>query len=46
MAHSFKKYVTEQKPAHAFRFSKGGYRKDGDFTSLPLYLACKTKDLL
>lgn len=45
-APSFKKYVAEYKPEHAFRFSKRGYRKDGDFTNLPLYLARKTKELL
>ena len=45
-APSFKRYVAEYKPEHAFRFSKRGYRKDGDFTNLPLYLARKTKDLL
>lgn len=45
-APSFKKYVADRKPEHAFRFSKRGYRKDGDFTNLPLYLARKTKDLL
>ncbi len=45
-APSFKKYIADQKPKHAFRFSKRGYRKDGDFTNLPLYLARKTKELL
>ncbi len=45
-AHSFKKYIADHKPTHALRFSKLGYRKDGDFTNLPLYLARKTKDLL
>lgn len=45
-APSFKKYIADHKPEHAFRFSKRGYRKDGDFTNLPLYLARKTKDLL
>lgn len=45
-APSFKKYVADHKPEHAFRFSKRGYRKDGDFTNLPLYLARKTKNLL
>ena len=45
-APSFKKYVAEHKPEHAFRFSKRGYRRDGDFTNLPLYLARKTRDLL
>lgn len=27
-------------------FSKRGYRKDGGITNLPLYLVCKTRDLL
>lgn len=45
-APSFKKNVTDHKPDHAFRFSKRGYRKDGDFTNLPLYLARKTRELL
>ena len=45
-APSFKKYVADHKPEHAFRFSKRGYRKNGDFTNLPLYLARKTKELL
>ena len=45
-APSFKRYVADRKPKHAFRFSKRGYRKDGDFTNLPLYLARKTKELL
>lgn len=30
----------------ALRFSKRGYRKDGGITNLPLYLVCKTRDLL
>lgn len=45
-APSFKRYVSEHQPAYALRFSKRGYRKDGDITNLPLYLARKTKDLL
>ena len=45
-APSFKRYVAEKHPSTALRFSKRGYRKDGDITNLPLYLACKTKDLL
>lgn len=45
-APSFKRYVAEQRPEHAFRFSMRGYRTDGGFTNLPLYLASKTKDLL
>lgn len=43
---SFKRYVAENHPAAALRFSKRGYRKDGDITNLPLYLVCKTRDLL
>lgn len=45
-APSFKRYVAENHPAAALRFSKCGYRKDGDITNLPLYLVCKTRDLL
>lgn len=45
-APSFKKYIAEHQPKHALRFSKRGYKKDGSFTNLPLYLACKTNELL
>ena len=45
-ANSFKTYVANNAPQHAYRFSKRGYRKDGGFTNLPLYLVRKTKDLL
>jgi len=45
-APSFKKYIAENSPAYALRFSKRGYRKDGAITNLPLYLARKTKELL
>ena len=45
-APSFKKYVHDRKPEYALRYSKRGYRKDGDITNLPLYLAAKTKELL
>lgn len=45
-APSFRKYIGKYHPTHAIRFSKRGYRKDGAFTNLPLYLARKTKDLL
>lgn len=45
-APSFKKYIAEHKPEHAIRFSRRGYRKDGDFTNLPLYLAHKTREML
>ena len=43
---SFKRHVTEKSPAHALRFSKLGYQKDGLITNLPLYLANKTEELL
>lgn len=45
-ATSFKTYVANYAPEHAYRFSKRVYRKDGDFTNLPLYLVRKTKNLL
>ncbi|MBQ4557631.1 MAG: ATP-binding protein [Clostridia bacterium] len=45
-APSFKKYIAENSPANAIRFSKRGYRKDGSFVNIPLYLARKTKELL
>lgn len=45
-ANSFKTYVANNAPQHAYRFSKRGDRKDGGFTNLPLYLVRKTKDLL
>ena len=40
------RYIAEHHPKHALRFSKRGYRKDGEITNLPLYLAGKTKNLL
>lgn len=43
---SFKRYISNYQPKYALRYSKRGYRKDGDFTNLPLYLTCKTKELL
>ncbi len=45
-APSFKKYIANQKPRYAVRFSKRGYRKDGDIINIPLYFACKMKELL
>ena len=45
-APSFKRYVAEHHPEHAIRFSKRGYRKDGDITNIPLYLVRKTRELL
>ncbi len=45
-APSFKRYVSECKPAYAVRFSKRRYRKDGDITNMPLYLASRMQELL
>ena len=45
-APSFKKYINENQPKYAIRFSKRGYKKDGEFTNVPLYLARKIKELL
>ena len=45
-ASTFKKYVAENYPLYAVRFSKMGYRKDGNITNIPLYLVGKTKELL
>jgi uncharacterized protein len=45
-APSFKRYIADRRPEHALRFSKRGYRKDGEITNIPLYLAGKTKELL
>jgi len=33
-APSFKKYIKDRKPNYALRFSKRGYRKDGDITNI------------
>lgn len=43
---SFKRYVIDHQPKYALRFSKRGYRKDGNITNLPLYLVRKTIELL
>ena len=45
-APSFKQYIVDHRPKYALRFSERGYRKDGDITNLPLYLARKTRELL
>lgn len=45
-APSFKRYIADHHPGYALRFSKRGYRKDGEITNIPLYLAKKTKELL
>ncbi len=45
-APSFKKYITKHQPQHAIRFSKRGYRNDGEITNVPVYLAGALKKLL
>ena len=45
-APSFKRYIAERHPEYAIRFSKQGYRKDGEITNRPLYLARKTRELI
>lgn len=45
-APSFKRYIAQNQPKYALRFSRRGYRKDGSIINLPLYLARKTKELL
>ena len=45
-ASSFKRYIKEKNPSIAIRYSTMGYRKDGEITNIPLYLANKTKDLI
>lgn len=43
-APTFKRYIAEKHPKHAIRFSKRGYRRDGEITNIPLYLAGKLKE--
>lgn len=45
-ASSFKKFIAVHNPRYALRFSKLGYLKNGNIINIPLYLACKTKELL
>lgn len=45
-APAFKRYIVEHKPKHAIRYSKRGYRTDGNIINIPLYLAGKTRELL
>ncbi len=42
---SFKNYLKTKKPKISIRFSKLGYKKDGEFTNYPLYLAPKVNHL-
>ena len=45
-APAFKKYILNNHPQYAIRYSKRGYRRDGSITNMPLYVARKTRDLL
>lgn len=45
-APSFKKYIAEKTPKHAIRLSKRNYKKDGEVTNMPLYLARRMRELL
>lgn len=45
-APSFKKYISNRNPECAIRYSTRGYKKDGKITNIPLYLVCKTKELI
>ena len=45
-APSFKRYIAEQSPAHAIRFSKREFRTDGGITNIPLYLANRAREML
>lgn len=45
-AASFKRYLNDHSPKCAIRYSKRGYRKDGYITNIPLYLACRTRDII
>lgn len=43
---SFKRYISENNPKYAIRFSRLGYVENGQIINMPLYLARKTKELL
>lgn len=45
-APSFKRYIAASHPKIAIRFSRMGYRKDGEITNIPFYLAAKAKKLI
>jgi len=45
-APALKKYIKENNPKYAVRFSKRNYMKNGDITNIPLYLVSKTKELI
>ncbi len=43
---SFKRLAAEKRLTNAIIFSRDEYGKEGEITKLPLYLACKTRELL
>ncbi len=43
---SFKNYLKQHGKATAIKFSRMNYRKDGDVTNIPLYLASKVNELI
>lgn len=45
-APSFKRYIAASHPKAAIRFSRMGYRKGGEITNIPLYLAAKARKLI
>ena len=42
---SFKCYRREEKPEHAIRFSQLEYKEQDDMINVPLYLACRIKEM-
>lgn len=45
-APSFKNFIKNHQPQTAIRYSKRGYKKNEAVTNIPLYLVCKTKELI
>ncbi len=45
-APSFKRFIAQHAPEHAFRLSQMGYMQNESFTNVPLYLAGRLKELL
>ena len=45
-APSFKKYIQNRQPNTAIRFSMMGYKKSGEITNIPLYLAARMQDFI
>lgn len=43
---SFKRYIDDNKPQYAVRYSTLGYKKQENIINVPLYLVRKTKDII